>query len=148
MEPFADVSCILKVDVHCDACKMNMVQVLSSVCGVYSLTIDAKAGEVRVCGEVDPNILVKALTRTGKHAEVVYVKLKHPGLTPRNHYYANDNRYYRPPYGGHGHNYGALDHYDYYNTMAMRRPMVEQPYYYGSGHSSPYPPPRYHPFYY
>lgn len=107
------------------------------------MTIDAKAGEVRVCGEVDPNILVKALTRTGKHAEVVYVKLKHPGLTPRNHYYANDNRYYRPPYGGHGHNYGALDHYDYYNTMAMRRPMVEQPYYYGGGHSSPYPSPRY-----
>ncbi|KAK4355549.1 hypothetical protein RND71_024520 [Anisodus tanguticus] len=140
MEPFAEVSCILKVDVHCDACKMKMVEVLSSVCGVYALTINAEKGEVNVCGEVDPNLLVKALKGTGKHAEIVSVKLKHPALTP--------TTYYRPAYSGYGYGYGynysALNGpYGYYHTMAMspyysmRRPMMEHPHYYG--HPSSYP---------
>ncbi|XP_060180911.1 heavy metal-associated isoprenylated plant protein 22-like [Lycium barbarum] len=147
MEPFAEVSCILKVDVHCDACKMKMVEVLSAVCGVYALTINAEKGEVNVCGEVDPNLLVKALKGTGKHAEIVSVKLKHPALcTPTPHY-----NYYRPPYIAYGYNHSALGGpYGFYPTMtmspyySMRRPMMEHPHYYG--HPSSYP--RFRPFYY
>ncbi|KAJ8543186.1 hypothetical protein K7X08_005709 [Anisodus acutangulus] len=105
---------------------------------VYALTINAEKGEVNVCGEVDPNLLVKALKGTGKHAEIVSVKLKHPALTP--------TTYYRPAYNGYGYgyNYSTLNGpYGYYHTMAMspyysmRRPMMEHPHCYG--HPSSYP---------
>nr|GMC79566.1 heavy metal-associated isoprenylated plant protein 32-like [Ipomoea batatas] len=33
MEPYADVSCILRVDTNCDACKFKMIEVISSVAG-------------------------------------------------------------------------------------------------------------------
>ncbi|KAF3625125.1 putative RNA exonuclease 4-like [Capsicum annuum] len=153
MEPFAEVSCILKVDVHCDACKMKLVDVLSSVCGVYALTINAEKGEVNVCGEVNPNLLVKALKETGKHAEIVHVKLKHPSLTTPTSRYLPYNGYgYGHGHGhgpGHGYCYGHGYGYDYghgygqtmpmssYN-YSMRRPlMMEQPHYYGHVSSHP-----------
>ncbi|KAK3010044.1 hypothetical protein RJ639_012813 [Escallonia herrerae] len=72
--------CVLKVNVHCDACKMEMVEVLSAINGVYSLTIDAQEGTARIAGEVDRNILLGALARSGRHAELVRVNLKHPAL--------------------------------------------------------------------
>ncbi|MCD7462545.1 hypothetical protein HAX54_048730 [Datura stramonium] len=124
MEPFADVSCILKVDVHCDACKMKMVEVLSSVCGVYALTINAQKGEVNVCGEVDPNLLVKALKGTGKHAEIVRVKMKHPALT-------TPTIHYPPPYNAYGYGY-------YHHTMPMSpyNYSMTRPRYYGHASSS------------
>ncbi|WMV47124.1 hypothetical protein MTR67_040509 [Solanum verrucosum] len=119
---------------------------------VYALTINAEKGEVNVCGEVDPNLLVKALKGTGKHAEIVHVKLKHPSLTtPTTHYRPSYNGYGHGYHGlgygyGHGHSYGYSRGHDYYNTMPMspynysmrRSMMMEQPHYYGH-HASSYP---------
>lgn len=42
------------------------------------MDIDANKGEVRVSGQVDPNVLLKAISRTGKHAKLVWAKLNHP----------------------------------------------------------------------
>lgn len=72
--------CILKVDVQCDSCKLNVLEVLSSISGVYSVSIDAEEGIARVSGEVDPNRLLTALARSGRHAEVKTVNLRHPLL--------------------------------------------------------------------
>ncbi|XP_060174249.1 heavy metal-associated isoprenylated plant protein 32-like [Lycium barbarum] len=146
MEPFADVSCNLKVNIHCDSCKMKMMEVLHSIRGVYALTIDAETGIANVCGEVDPNRLLAALARSGQHAELINVKLKHPALSnPRSQY--GHNNY------DHGHGYNnynnALDGplgYNHSNALnepssyyPTRRAMVDQPYY-GSSYrnSSPH----------
>nr|GMC71450.1 heavy metal-associated isoprenylated plant protein 32-like [Ipomoea batatas] len=57
MEPKAEADCVLKVDVQCDECKMKLMEVLSSISGVYSVTIDAEQGIAKVAGEVEPNAL-------------------------------------------------------------------------------------------
>ncbi|KAH0751210.1 hypothetical protein KY290_030442 [Solanum tuberosum] len=138
-------SCNLKVNIHCDTCKTKMMEVLHSVRGVYALTIDAEKGIANVCGEVDPNRLLLALLKSGQHAELINVKLKHPSLSnPRNQYGHNN-------YGhiGHGYNnYNSLDGPYGYNNHALDEPssyyptrgaMVDQPYYGSSYHnSSPY----------
>lgn len=110
------------------------------------MTIDAEKGIANVCGEVDPNRLLLALSKSGQHAELINVKLKHPALsTPRNQYGYNN-------YGhiGHGYNnYNSIDGPYGYNNHALDEPsscyptreaaMVDQPYYGLSYHnSSPY----------
>nr|GMC71327.1 heavy metal-associated isoprenylated plant protein 32-like [Ipomoea batatas]GMC77734.1 heavy metal-associated isoprenylated plant protein 32-like [Ipomoea batatas] len=57
MEPKAEADCVLKVDVQCDECKMKLMEVISSISGVYSVTIDAEQGIAKVAGEVEPNAL-------------------------------------------------------------------------------------------
>ncbi|XP_031106119.1 heavy metal-associated isoprenylated plant protein 32-like [Ipomoea triloba] len=99
MEPVAHAGCILKVDVQCDSCKLNVLEVLSSINGVYSVSIDAEEGVARVSGEVDPNRLLTALARSGRHAEVKTVNLRHPLL----------NRGYGASSYENGYGYGAID---------------------------------------
>ncbi|MCD7466759.1 hypothetical protein HAX54_003764 [Datura stramonium] len=124
MEPFAELGCILKVDVHCDACKMKMVDVLSSICGVYSVTIDSEDGTAKISGEVDPNLLLRALSRSGlgNHAEVQWVRLKHPMLS--NSHMADGYGY---GYGSHNHGYGSYNHGYGYNSYG-----------HGNGHGHDY----------
>ncbi|KAL3508380.1 hypothetical protein ACH5RR_027781 [Cinchona calisaya] len=86
MALYADASCVLKVNVHCEACKMKTVEILNSIIGVYSVTIDADEGIARIYGEVDPNILLKAIARSGRHAEIVRVNIKHPQIKHNNSY--------------------------------------------------------------
>ncbi|KAK3013180.1 hypothetical protein RJ639_007899, partial [Escallonia herrerae] len=98
---------------------MTIMEVLSAINGVYSVTIDAQEGTARIAGEVDPNILLGALARSGRHAELVRVNLKHPVLK-RSHYYdenctSYDNNHGPYGYGGHGYR-DAIDgphHYSY-----------------------------------
>lgn len=80
--------------------------------GVYSVTLDAEEGLATISGEVDPNILLKAITNTGKHAELKWVNFKHPAP---NHYagsgyYNNvdDDGYYGSH--GYGYDYGYGSH--------------------------------------
>ncbi|KAL2460551.1 heavy metal-associated isoprenylated plant protein 32 [Abeliophyllum distichum] len=80
---------------RCDACKRKTLEVLNSICGVYSLTFDAEEGLAKISGEVNPNILLSALARTGQHAEIVWAKLNHPRID-RGYY--NDNDSYGQPY--------------------------------------------------
>lgn len=109
-------------------------------------------------GVVDPNILLKALARTGYHAELKWVKLRHPKMNT-SYYYDNDYDSYNYRYGYN--NYGAIDgpynNYrrampDYvghpshhYSTIGSVSPYYQgsNPYYYGSG----LPPARYVPSY-
>nr|GMC88947.1 heavy metal-associated isoprenylated plant protein 32-like [Ipomoea batatas] len=128
MEPYADVSCIMRVDTNCDACKFKMIEVISSVAGVYSISIDAEENLVKICGEVDPNRLLSALAREGKHAEIVRASLKHPGLRQHPTYgyiqgHDHDNgggHEYHPHPHPHPHPHqafpirGALPHHSYY----------------------------------
>ncbi|CAI9107864.1 OLC1v1007335C1 [Oldenlandia corymbosa var. corymbosa] len=109
MSQFADVTCILKVNVKCPACKMQLNEVLSSVIGVYSVEISA-SGYARVCGEVDPNMLLKAVNRTGAHAEVEVVKLNHPMLSQRQNPSWSTGGYPDPFVG---HDYGFGNSYSY-----------------------------------
>ncbi|KAK3032183.1 hypothetical protein RJ639_035008 [Escallonia herrerae] len=114
MDRYAEMGCILKVNVHCDGCKMKMMQVLNAISGVYSVTIDAQEGTARVAGEVDPNVLLRALARSGKHAEIVRVNLKHPVL--KRSYYGDDYSPYGHDYshGYGGRCYDAIDDDPYY----------------------------------
>lgn len=82
------------MNIHCDGCKhkvkkllqkiegknitwlhyyllrsLVLVQVLILDVGVYTTTIDAEQGKV-VSGNVDPNMLIKKLVKSGKHAEM------------------------------------------------------------------------------
>ncbi|CAI9756819.1 unnamed protein product [Fraxinus pennsylvanica] len=107
------------------ACKMKMMEVLNSICGVYSVTIDAEEGTARVSGLVDPNILMRALTRTGYHAELKWVKLKHQELSRGYNY-------------GHGYNYGAID--DPYRSSVDSTESVEMNVEAKTGHIARLPP--------
>nr|GME02776.1 heavy metal-associated isoprenylated plant protein 32-like [Ipomoea batatas] len=123
MEPVAHAGCILKVDVQCDSCKLNVLEVLSSINGVYSVSIDAEEGVARVSGEVDPNRLLTALARSGRHAEVKTVNLRHPLL----------NRGYGASSYENGYGYGAID--DPY-MYAGRRGLPEYPMGGGGGYEA------------
>ncbi|KAL8046293.1 hypothetical protein ABFS82_08G169600 [Erythranthe guttata] len=133
MEPYAEASCVLKVNVHCQSCKMHMLEVLGSVCGKYNVDINSEEGLVRVYALVEPNLLLKALARTGYHAELKSVKLRHPDVS-KNYYY---NSGYDPYSHGYGYNsYGSIeDPYSYSRALP-------DPYSYGSygGHHSNYYP--------
>lgn len=71
---------------------MKTIQVLRSIRGVYSVTWDAQRNIFRISGEVDPNVLLQAVLRTGEHAELLTVKLNHPQLRVRQRNY-NDYGY-------------------------------------------------------
>ena len=53
---------------------------MNSVVGVYSVSIDAEKGLAKIYGEVDPNMLMRAIARAGKHAELVHLDVKHPQI--------------------------------------------------------------------
>lgn len=112
MEPYADVTCALSINMDCQACKMTVLEVLSSIIGVYSVDIDANKGEIMVSGEVDPNVLLKAITRTGKHAKLAWVKLNHPGV-------------HRTYHGLYNYSHGALEDPCY--VPRYRRPSAAFP---------------------
>lgn len=123
--------------------------------GKYNVDINAEEGLVSVYAMVDPNILLKALARTGYHAELKWVKLRHPQMG-RSYY---DNDYDSSSYG-HGYSYGAIDDpysyrralpdpysygghpAHYYSNTSSLSPYTNG-YYYGSG----LPPARYVPSY-
>ncbi|KAL6551430.1 hypothetical protein OROGR_007584 [Orobanche gracilis] len=71
----ANLCCVLKVDTRCAACKGHMIEVLSSIEGVYDVTIDAERKTVQIVGQVDPNYCVKALSRCGVHAELIWANM-------------------------------------------------------------------------
>ncbi|CAA3005482.1 Copper chaperone [Olea europaea subsp. europaea] len=121
MEPYANLCCILKVNTRCDACKRKTLEVLNSICGVYSVTISTEEGTARIIGEVDPNLCLAALARTGQHAELVYTKLDHPRLGRGGGYYNNQDYYSSPHKYNHGYGYsryGALSE-PYWNQSAL-----------------------------
>ncbi|KAJ4867098.1 Heavy metal transport/detoxification superfamily protein [Raphanus sativus] len=64
-------TCVLKVNVHCEGCKHKVKKQLQKIEGVYSVKADVEQGKVTVTGNVDPTLLVKKLSKSGKHAEII-----------------------------------------------------------------------------
>ncbi|GFS45131.1 hypothetical protein Acr_00g0094350 [Actinidia rufa] len=98
MESASEVGCVLKVNIQCEACQMKLLEILRSISGVYSVTLDAEEGLAKISGEMDPNILLWALARNGKHAELKWVSLK--STTPKKGYYNYNNGYHSDSYNG------------------------------------------------
>lgn len=73
------------------------------------MTIDAEQGIAKVAGEVEPNALLRALSRSGKHAELVRVTFR----DPRMNHHSNYDRYASSPPAynqqGCGYGYNAID---------------------------------------
>lgn len=63
-------TCVLKVNIHCEGCKLKVRKILQKIDGVYKTHIDSDLGKVTVSGNVDPNTLIKKLSKSGKHAEL------------------------------------------------------------------------------
>ncbi|TQD94353.1 hypothetical protein C1H46_020039 [Malus baccata] len=66
----AQMSCVLKVSINCEACRKKVYEVLQNIYGVYKINIDAEGGTVKVSGKVNPSTLLMVLEGSGKHAEV------------------------------------------------------------------------------
>ncbi|ONK78040.1 uncharacterized protein A4U43_C02F13570 [Asparagus officinalis] len=67
-------TCVLKVHIHCDGCKQKVKKLLQKIDGVYTVSIDPDHGKVTVSGSVDPSTLIKKLSKSGKHAELLAPK--------------------------------------------------------------------------
>ncbi|VFQ99953.1 unnamed protein product [Cuscuta campestris] len=142
MEPYADASCILRVDIHCDACKSKMVDVMSSVSGPYSIDIDGEENVLKMCGEVEPNRLLAALSRGGKHTEIVKANLKHPALRLTNstsaYRHSGSARDHGAAYSMYGAGYGPGPGYAAVHQSYQAFPVR------GGGRAAlPHPPPHY-----
>ncbi|KAF5200322.1 Heavy metal-associated isoprenylated plant protein [Thalictrum thalictroides] len=70
LEPLKYQKWVLKVSIHCEACKRKVKKVLQGIDGVYTITIDTQQQKVTVTGDVDANTLINKLVKTGKHAEL------------------------------------------------------------------------------
>lgn len=79
----------------------NGILKLSTLAGEYSIDIDAKQGRIKIFGEVDPNVLLKAIARTGRHAKVVWARMNHPSVNRSYHGGADYDSGY-----GYGYGYG------------------------------------------
>ncbi|WJX28771.1 hypothetical protein P8452_17450 [Trifolium repens] len=116
----AEMSCVLKVNTQCEACKVKVMQVLQKIRGVYTITIDGEEGTVKVTGRVNPNTLLSVLEKYGKHAQVKYVKFEGEVVERNSNYY-----------GEYGYNpYDGMEYQGYYN-----------PYYPHFSQPRPYPLP-------
>ncbi|KAA8523555.1 hypothetical protein F0562_009978 [Nyssa sinensis] len=110
------------------------MEVLDSICGVYSVTIDAEQGTTKVIGEVDPSVLLRALARSGNHAELLWVNLKSP-VSSRGYHYNDEYQNGPHVYGAinQPHRYqSALPEHSWNNThrhYSPRRPTTEYPSY-------------------
>ncbi|KAF3456208.1 hypothetical protein FNV43_RR00858 [Rhamnella rubrinervis] len=71
-EPLKYQTWVLKVSIHCEGCKRKVKKVLQRIEGVYTTTIDSQQQRVTVTGNVDVQTLIKKLTKTGKHAEIMW----------------------------------------------------------------------------
>ncbi|XP_059648485.1 heavy metal-associated isoprenylated plant protein 36 [Cornus florida] len=74
-EPLKYKTWVLKVSVHCQGCKRKVKKILHNIEGVYTENIDIKQQKVTVIGNVESDVLIKKLIKSGKHAELWPVKV-------------------------------------------------------------------------
>ncbi|KAL8499740.1 hypothetical protein ACS0TY_019634 [Phlomoides rotata] len=131
---YSEAVFVLKVKNNCQACKARMRIALGSICGVYEIDYSAKEGVATVSAVVDPNLLMKALSGSGPHAECIGFKLRHPKMNPSYSY--NGDNYGLYPYRN-GHTFGSI------TEPLLSRPTL--PHHVGP---SSYPPYHgsYHPY--
>ncbi|KAG6503577.1 hypothetical protein ZIOFF_035893 [Zingiber officinale] len=73
---------ILKVNIHCDGCRLQVRKILHRTEGVFSVSIDVEEQKVTVSGDVDAATLIRKLNRAGKHAEPWPVKARKEDQRP------------------------------------------------------------------
>ncbi|XP_021823135.1 heavy metal-associated isoprenylated plant protein 32-like [Prunus avium] len=150
------MSCQLKLDTSTPGWHKTMTKVLSKIKGV-SYTIDAQAGIAHVSGTIEPDTLLKLLSKSGKHAELLRIDsgYKHQFYTAKpvaNHrnghgygqgYYNNHDYGYYNPNGTGNSSHIATDPYHHQRYYPNYYEQTAQPL------SFPQPPPRMeiHPFY-
>lgn len=101
------------------------------VIGTYNFDINAEEGLARLQAIVEPNYFMKALSRTGPHAEPKYVKINHPRAR-QSHYYDYDmynNGYssYSRALPDYSYNYMTEPVYPYYPSSITYYPMSGLP---------------------
>ncbi|CAL0320969.1 unnamed protein product [Lupinus luteus] len=71
VEPLMCKTCVLKVSIHCEACKRKVKRILQKIDGVYDINIDLKQQKVIVIGNIESESLIKKLiSKTGKLAQL------------------------------------------------------------------------------
>ncbi|CAD5165791.1 unnamed protein product [Musa acuminata subsp. malaccensis] len=64
---------VLKVSIMCGKCKSCIMTIISKFHGVVSITMDAEKSTATVVGDVDVVLIVKALRKKNRPAQVVSV---------------------------------------------------------------------------
>ncbi|KAJ7542738.1 hypothetical protein O6H91_09G009300 [Diphasiastrum complanatum] len=59
----------LKVGLHCEGCKEKIVKALANIDDVKQIDVNIHEQKVTVTGHVDPNRVLKKVTKTGKRVE-------------------------------------------------------------------------------
>ncbi|KAJ7560620.1 hypothetical protein O6H91_04G137200 [Diphasiastrum complanatum] len=62
---------VLRVGMHCDACKRKVCNAVGCLSGVYEVTPDLRTQKVIVKGNFDSNEVLKAVRKTGKSAAIL-----------------------------------------------------------------------------
>ncbi|KAL4614162.1 hypothetical protein ACB098_07G026300 [Castanea mollissima] len=60
----------LKVRLHCKACEKSVRKALCRIKGVTCVEIDVVMSKITVLGYIDRKVVVKAVRRTGRRAEL------------------------------------------------------------------------------
>ncbi|KAK8509862.1 hypothetical protein V6N13_093706 [Hibiscus sabdariffa] len=61
---------VFKVLIHCEGCKKKVKKVLQAIDGVYETKIDSQQHKVTVTSSLDPETLIKKLSKSGKHVQL------------------------------------------------------------------------------
>ncbi|XP_021830351.1 leukocyte receptor cluster member 8 homolog [Prunus avium] len=100
----AQMTCVLKLNIKCKACKTKIYDVLQNIYGVYKIDIDAEQGTVKVSGKVNPSTLLMVLDGSGKHAELK--SLTFDGEVKEGYDYFGQDGYGHEHEHEHGYGYG------------------------------------------
>ncbi|KAK2646145.1 hypothetical protein Ddye_021340 [Dipteronia dyeriana] len=74
----------LKVGLHCKRCEKTVRQALTQITGVKCVETDSVFNKVRVLGYINRKVVVKAIQKTGRKAEVLSSSWKRDELqSPR-----------------------------------------------------------------
>ncbi|XP_071736983.1 heavy metal-associated isoprenylated plant protein 2-like [Rutidosis leptorrhynchoides] len=63
----------VKVNMHCEKCKTQVLKAVTKVLGVSEVSVDLEKQMLVVIGDVDPVCVVARVRKTGKIAEIVSV---------------------------------------------------------------------------
>ncbi|KAG6485069.1 heavy metal-associated isoprenylated plant protein 43-like [Zingiber officinale] len=64
---------VLKVSIMCKKCKVCVMSIIAKFDGITSMTLDLEKSTVTIVGAVDAVLIVKALRKAKKPAEIVTV---------------------------------------------------------------------------
>ncbi|XP_031094339.1 heavy metal-associated isoprenylated plant protein 37-like [Ipomoea triloba] len=62
---------VLKVQINCVGCRKKVKKLLKKIEGVYQVSMDVEEQKVTVSGNVDAEIVIMRLVKSGKHAELL-----------------------------------------------------------------------------